>query len=89
MATILFTALIVSEMANNTIDRITLIYTDLLFLGAVIVHIVTTIDTFKQASEGAFSMDERSTSFFSKKKGNVITGGGNICTNSSYFNLFS
>ncbi|SCN35323.1 Protein of unknown function [Bacillus cytotoxicus] len=75
MATILFTALIVSEMANNTIDRITLIYTGLLFLGAVIVHIVTTIDTFKHASEGAFSMDERSTSFFSKTKGNVITGG--------------
>ena len=31
-------------------------------------HIVTTIDTFKLASEGAFSMDERSVSFLVKQK---------------------
>ncbi|XLG18535.1 hypothetical protein ACI5QN_01933 [Bacillus cereus] len=40
----------------------------LLFLGAVFVHLVTTIDTFKQARVGAFSMDERAASFFSKTK---------------------
>ena len=58
-------------MADNSNGRI---YTGLLFLGAVIVHIVSTIDTFKQASEGAFSSDERSSSFFTKTKGNVIKG---------------
>lgn len=47
-------------------------YVGLLLLGAVIFHILTTIDTFKQASEGAFSMDERSTSFFSKTKGKMM-----------------
>lgn len=35
---------------------------------------MTTIDTFKQASEGAFSMDERSKSFFSNTKTNVLKG---------------
>ncbi len=38
----------------------------------MIVHIVTTIDTFNQASEGAFSMNERSSSFFSKTKGTMM-----------------
>ncbi|KAB7678335.1 hypothetical protein GBN91_18680 [Bacillus sp. B1-WWTP-T-0.5-Post-4] len=38
----------------------------------MIVHIVTTIDTFNQASEGAFSMNERSASFFSKTKGTMM-----------------
>ncbi|EOP41432.1 hypothetical protein IK1_01322 [Bacillus cereus VD146] len=74
MATILLTVLVVSEIANNSMDRITLNYVCLLYLGAVIFHIVTTIDTFKLASEGAFSMDERSRSFFSKAKGNMMTG---------------
>ncbi|PGA05767.1 hypothetical protein [Bacillus toyonensis] len=46
----------------------------ILFVGAVIIHIVATLDTFKQASEGAFSADERSTSFFSKTKGAMIKG---------------
>ncbi|MDA2423373.1 hypothetical protein PDN55_25475 [Bacillus cereus] len=68
LGTILFTALILPGMSDYTIDRITLVYVGFLFLGAVIVHIVTTIDTFKQASEGAFSMNERSASFFSKTK---------------------
>ncbi|CKI30565.1 Uncharacterised protein [Streptococcus pneumoniae] len=35
---------------------------------------MTTLDTFKQASEGAFNGDERSTSFFSKTKGAMIKG---------------
>ncbi|KAA0768229.1 hypothetical protein DT250_16985 [Bacillus sp. AR2-1] len=68
LGTILFTALILPGMSDYTIDRITLVYVGFLFLGAVIVHIVTTIDTFKQASEGALSMNERSASFFSKTK---------------------
>ncbi|KAA0766061.1 hypothetical protein [Bacillus sp. SH5-2] len=72
MATILLTVLVVSEIANNSMDRITLNYVCLLYLGAVIFHIVTTIDTFKLASEGAFSMDERSVSFFSKTKGTMM-----------------
>ncbi|HDR6311522.1 TPA: hypothetical protein QCU60_003458 [Bacillus cereus] len=72
MATILLTVLVVSEIANNSMDRITLNYVCLLYLGAVIFHIVTTIDTFKLASEGAFSMDERSASFFSKIKGTMM-----------------
>ena len=55
-------------MSDYTVDRITLVYVGFLFLGAVIIHIVTTIDTFKQASEGAFSMNERSTSFLVKQK---------------------
>ncbi|HHT7238498.1 MULTISPECIES: hypothetical protein [Bacillus cereus group] len=71
LGTILFSVSVVSEMADNSIARI---YTGLLFLGAVIVHIVATMDTFKQASEGAFSSDERSTSFFSKTKGAMIKG---------------
>ncbi|MEW9579590.1 hypothetical protein U9K47_30490 [Bacillus toyonensis] len=72
MATILLTVLVVSEIANNSMDRITLNYVCLLYLGAVIFHIVTTIDTFKLASKGAFSMDERSVSFFSKTKGSMM-----------------
>lgn len=71
LGTILFAVSIVSEMGDNSTGRI---YTGLLFLGAVIVHILATIDTFKQASEGAFSSDERSTSFFTKTKGNMIKG---------------
>ncbi|MGE6536563.1 hypothetical protein [Bacillus luti] len=71
LGTILFAVSVVSEMADNSIARI---YTGLLFLGAVIVHIVATIDIFKQASEGAFSSDERSTSFFSKTKRTMIKG---------------
>ena len=72
LGTILFTALILPGMSDYTIDGITLVYVGFLFIGAVILHIVTTIDTFKQASEGAFSMNERSTSFFSKTKGTMM-----------------
>ncbi|CAG9614508.1 hypothetical protein BACCIP111899_03741 [Bacillus rhizoplanae] len=72
LGTILFTALVLPGMSDYSIDRITLIYVGFLFLGAIIVHIVTTIDTFKQASEGAFSMDERSASFFSNTKGTTM-----------------
>ncbi|MGV3290178.1 hypothetical protein ACE2AI_23035 [Bacillus wiedmannii] len=74
MATILLTVLVVSEIANNSMDQITLSYVGLLYFGGIIFHIVTTIDTFKQASEGAFSTDERSRSFFSRTKGNMMTG---------------
>ena len=57
-------------MADNSTGRM---YTGLLFVGAVIIHIVATLDTFKQASEGAFSSGERST-LFSKTKGAMIKG---------------
>ncbi|HDX9692013.1 hypothetical protein P4388_07650 [Bacillus thuringiensis] len=72
LGTILFTALILPRMSDYIIDGITLVYVGFLFIGAVIVHIVTTIDTFKQASEGAFSMNERSAPFFSKTKGAMM-----------------
>ncbi|EEL71083.1 hypothetical protein [Bacillus mycoides] len=74
MATIAPTALTVTKMANNSIDWITLMYAGVLLLGAVVVHIVATFDTFKQASEGAFSMDERSASYFSETKGDMMKG---------------
>ncbi|OPA08312.1 hypothetical protein [Bacillus cereus] len=72
LGTITFTALVLPGISDYSIDRMTLICVGLLFVGAAIVHIVTTIDTFKQASEGAFSKDERSISFFSKRKGDVM-----------------
>ncbi|CAM3913599.1 hypothetical protein ACJTM1_08830 [Bacillus sp. GX] len=72
LGTITFTAVVLPGISDYSIDRMTLICVGLLFVGAVIVHILTTIDTFKQASEGAFSMDERSISFFSKRKGDVM-----------------
>ena len=71
LGTILFTALILPGMSDYIIDGITLVYVGFLFIGAVILHIVTTIDTFKQASEGAFSMNERS-ALFSKTKGAMM-----------------
>ena len=64
-------------MVDNSTGRM---YTGLLFVGAVIIHIVATLDTFKQASEGAFSSDERSTSFLIKQK-NYDKGCFNIYTN--------
>ena len=65
LGTILFVVSIISEMADNSIGRM---YTGLLVVGAVIIHIAATLDTFKQASEGAFSGDERSTSFLVRQK---------------------
>ncbi|MDM5375259.1 hypothetical protein QUF96_28040 [Bacillus bombysepticus] len=74
LGTIGFTLFILPEISNYSIDQITLLYVGLLFLGAVFVHLVTTIDTFKQAESGAFSMDERAASFFSKTKNNLLIG---------------
>ena len=54
-------------MSDYSINSNTLIFVSLLLLGAVVFHIVTTIDTFKQASKGAFSKDERATSFLVKQ----------------------
>ncbi|EKS8350359.1 hypothetical protein QC466_000018 [Bacillus cereus] len=68
LGTITFTMLIISGMSNYSIDQITLMYVGLLFLGAVILHILATIDTFRQASKGAFNTGEESSSFFSKTK---------------------
>ena len=61
-------------MIEHSIDLHTRVYVGLLVLGGIIVHIVTTVDTFKQASEGAFSSGGKSASFFSKTKGYVIRG---------------
>ena len=88
LGTIGFTLFILPEISNYSIDQITLLYVGLLFLGAVFVHLVTTIDTFKQAESGAFSMDERAASFLVKQK-QRNDWCYDICTNPSYFNLFS
>ncbi|PHA31038.1 hypothetical protein [Bacillus wiedmannii] len=74
LGTIGCTLFVLSGMIEHSIDLHTRVYVGLLVLGGIIVHIVTTVDTFKQASEGAFSSDERSTSFFSKTKGAMIKG---------------
>ncbi|MDM5427482.1 hypothetical protein [Bacillus mycoides] len=68
LGTITFTMLIIPGMSNYSIDQVTLMYVGLLFLGAVILHILATIDTFRQASKGAFNTGEESSSFFSKTK---------------------
>ncbi|OJE08707.1 hypothetical protein A9488_18725 [Bacillus cereus] len=74
LGTIGLTAFVLPGMSNYSINFITLIYVGLLVLGAILVHGVTTFDTFKQASKGAFSMGERSTLFFNKEKKNVMFG---------------
>ena len=68
LGTITFTMLIIPGASNYSIDQVTLMYVGLLFLGAVILHILATIDTFRQASKGAFNTGEESSSFFSKTK---------------------
>ncbi|KAA0771778.1 MULTISPECIES: hypothetical protein [Bacillus] len=68
LATIGFVTVGVSSIFGYSNDRVTLTYVALLLLGAFIIHIFTTINTFKQASEGAFSKWENSVSFFSKTK---------------------
>ncbi|MCZ6944742.1 hypothetical protein EJ131_30680 [Bacillus mycoides] len=68
LGTITFTMLIIPGISNYSIDQITLMYVGLLFLGAVILYILATIDTFRQASKGAFNKGEESSSFFSKTK---------------------
>ena len=55
-------------MIEHSIDRNTCVYVGLLVLGGIIVHIVTTVDTFKQASEGAFSSEDKSASFLVKQR---------------------
>ncbi|PEQ07121.1 hypothetical protein [Bacillus wiedmannii] len=72
LGTITFTMLIIPGMSNYSIDQITLMYVGLLFLGAVILHVLATIDTFRQASKGAFNTGEESSSFFSKTKRTAI-----------------
>ncbi|WP_242218067.1 hypothetical protein [Bacillus cereus group sp. BfR-BA-01380] len=74
LATIGFVTVVVSSIFGYSNDRITLTYVALLLLGAFIIHIFTTIDTFKQPSEGAFSMGENSVSFFSKTKDYLMIG---------------
>ncbi len=68
LATIGFVTVVVSSIFDYSNDRVTLTYVALLLLGAFIIHLFTTINAFKQASEGAFSKWENSVSFFSKTK---------------------
>ncbi|MGO5127140.1 MULTISPECIES: hypothetical protein [Bacillus] len=74
LGTIGCTLFVLSGMIEHSINLNTRVYVGLLVLGGIIVHIVTTVDTFKQASEGAFSSGDKSDSFFSKTKGHVIQG---------------
>ncbi|MDR4901481.1 hypothetical protein P4T54_18400 [Bacillus mycoides] len=74
LGTIGCTLFVLSGMIEHSIDLYTRVYVGLLVLGGIIVHIMTTVDTFKQASEGAFSSGDKSASFFSKTKGYVIRG---------------
>ncbi|AMR02500.1 hypothetical protein [Bacillus thuringiensis] len=74
LGTIGCTLFVLSGMIEHSIDLNTRVYEGLLVLGGIIVHIVTTVDTFKQASEGALSSGDKSDSFFSKTKGHVIQG---------------
>ncbi|WP_369899939.1 hypothetical protein [Bacillus manliponensis] len=76
LGTIGFTIVILPGMTGHYINSLTPIYFVLLLLGAVVVHIIATVDTFKQASEGAFSMGEKSSSFFSSIKRKIITMSG-------------
>ncbi|MDA1634150.1 hypothetical protein PDK11_14955 [Bacillus cereus] len=75
LGTITFTMLIIPGASNYSIDQVTLMYVGLLFLGAVILHILATIDTFRQASKGAFNTGEESSSFFSNTKRTAIKCG--------------
>ena len=68
LATIGFVTVVVSSIFGYSNDRITLTYVALLLLGAFIIHIFTTINTFKQASKGAFSKWENSVSFLVRQK---------------------
>ncbi|CAM3907185.1 hypothetical protein BAQ48_03315 [Bacillus luti] len=74
LGTIGCTLFVLPGMIEHSTDFITRVYVGLLVLGGIIVHIATTVDTFKQASEGAFSSGGKSASFFSKTKGHVIRG---------------
>ncbi len=74
LGTIGCTLFVLSGMIEYSTDLITRAYVGLLVLGGSIVHIVTTVDTFNQASKGAFSSGGKSASFFSKTKGHVIRG---------------
>nr|EEK67838.1 hypothetical protein bcere0006_19330 [Bacillus wiedmannii] len=68
LATIGFVTVVVSSIFGYSNDRITLTYVALLLLGAFIIHIFTTINTFKQASEGAFSRGGIQFRFLVKQK---------------------
>ena len=68
LGTIGCTLFVLSGMIEHSIDLNTRVYVGLLVLGGIIVHIVTTVDTFKQASEGAFSSGDKSDSFLVKQR---------------------
>lgn len=70
--TIGFVLFILPGLGDYYPNVTTQIYISLLFVGAVIVHIVSAVDIFKQAREGAFNkIGEPRSSFSEKKKGIV------------------
>ncbi|WP_062239453.1 hypothetical protein [Fictibacillus sp. FJAT-27399] len=76
LATIGFSLLLLPIWMESSTNTPTLIYIGLLLLGALFLHILTTIDTFKQAENGAFNMGGNSSSFFNKTKERFIIGAG-------------
>ncbi|WP_062239462.1 hypothetical protein [Fictibacillus sp. FJAT-27399] len=72
--TIMFTIFVLPGIMNYSTNHTTIIYVGFLFLGALIVHILTTIDTFNQAERGGFDIGENSSSLFSKLKAWIILG---------------
>lgn len=76
LATIGFVPMVVPSIFGFSSDSITLICVCLLLVGAIITHIVFTIDTFKQAREGAFRIENMSISFFNERKIRIVKGNG-------------
>ncbi|SDM52383.1 hypothetical protein SAMN04488137_0568 [Fictibacillus solisalsi] len=71
--TITFTMFVLPGMTDYSTNQTTLMYIGLLIAGAFVAHILTTLDTFKQAGEGAFN-DENSSFLTSKMKVWIIVG---------------
>ncbi|MDN4525899.1 hypothetical protein [Fictibacillus fluitans] len=72
-ATITFTMFVLPGMTDYSTNQTTLTYIGLLIAGAFVVHILSTVDTFKQAAQGAFN-DENSSFLSSKMKVWIIVG---------------
>ncbi len=68
LATIGFVTVVVSSIFGYSNDHVTLTYVALLLLELLLFIFLQTINTFKQASEGAFSKWENSVSFLVRQK---------------------
>ncbi len=66
LATIGFVTVVIRGVFNFPNDTLTLIYVGLLIAGGIIIHFLCTLNTFKQAENGAFNEGENSTGFFNK-----------------------